>query len=104
VWSLAIEVPVVMLLWRPQGSRLRVLGAALAATLLTHPFAITGFRALSPHLSYPARVLVVETAVAAVEAVLFWRVAGMPGPRAVAVSIAANAASYLSGLALRTWT
>ena len=102
LWSLAVEVPVVLALGRGVDRR-RLLGVALAATLLTHPFAIAGFAALQPHLSYPARAAVVESAVALAEGALLWQAAGLPAGRAWGAAAAANAASYLSGLALRTY-
>ncbi len=102
LWSLAVEVPLVVALGRGVDRR-RLLGVALAATLLTHPFAIAGFAALRPHLSYAARAVVVESVVALVEGALLFRVGGLPPGRAWGASVAANAASYLSGLALRTW-
>lgn len=102
LWSLAVEVPIAVAL-AGGADRRRVLGVALAATLLTHPFAIAGFAALRPHLPYAARAAVVESLVAAIEGALYLRVAGLPPGRAFATSALANAASYLSGLALRTW-
>ena len=99
VWSLAIEVPVVMALAGPVADRRRLLAVAAACTLLTHPFAIASFAALRPHLPYPVRASVV----ALVEAGVLASVGGLPRGRALGASVAANAASYLTGLALRTW-
>jgi hypothetical protein len=101
-WSLLVEVPVVWALGRGVDRR-RLVGVALAATFLTHPFAIAGFAALRPHLSYAARAVVVESGVALVEGALYWRVGGLPPGRAWGASVAANAASYLSGVVLRAW-
>jgi uncharacterized membrane protein YbaN (DUF454 family) len=102
LWSLAVEVPIVVAFGR--GSpRLRLAGVALAATLLTHPFCIAALRSLEGAMSYPARVALVEWLVVLVEALLFWRFADMPPRRALLVAVLANAASYFSGLLLRTY-
>lgn len=102
-WSLLVEVPVVWALAGPVADRRRLLAVAAACTLLTHPFAIASFAALRPHLSYPVRALVVESVVALVEGGVLASVGGLPRGRALGASVAANAASYLTGLALRTW-
>ena len=104
VWSLGVEVPVVVALTWGRSDRWRLVPLAFAATLLTHPFAIAAFRGLTPYLPYPGRVVVVESLVSLAEAALYWRLGGLEGRRALAVGVVANAASYLCGLALRTWT
>lgn len=98
--TLAIEVPVALLvLWR-QGWR-KVLQAALAANLLSHPaFHFLLPRALHPH-PLGRFILAGELAVFVLEASIYvvW-VRPRPWPLALAAAAAANAASFGIGLLL----
>mgnify|MGYP000268296162 CR=1 FL=1 len=104
--TLAVELPIVFLLVRQAGPDLpfrRVVGAALAANVLTHPalwyvpyFLIP--RALSPR-HWGTYVLVGEGAVVAVETLVYWRMMARGRPwLALALAALANAASYGVGL------
>jgi hypothetical protein len=100
--SIALEVPVVLLLARLLGVEAplpRLLLTACAATLVTHPFAWHGFRELSGLFpNYWVKAGVIEGAVAVVEGLLYWRVAGAGFGRGQALGWTSNAFSYGVGL------
>ena len=102
--SLLLEVPLVMLLARfalrarpvPAG---RLLVVALAATLITHPFAWHGFGWMRPYLpAFWPRALIIEGAVAVVEGALYATFARQGALRGQLLGWSANAFSFLSGL------
>jgi hypothetical protein len=104
--SLLIEVPVALALGmqlQPGVARDRLALVALCATLLTHPFAVAAFRQLDA-VPYAARAVAIETAVALVEAALYVRLADLSRRNGLAVGFVANAASFLTGLAIRLGT
>lgn len=96
--SLAVEVPVALLLarrWAPWG---RVAVVAIAATLLTHPFAWLANGWIP--LPFPPRAAIIEVSVAVVEAVIYARFVPLGAWRGALVSAVANAASFGLGLIL----
>ena len=100
--TLAIELPVAIglatgLRWAP-GSVLRLAASALAASALTHPILWIVDPLLGPAIATPVRWGLLESAIALVEAAVYRAGAGLPARRALAVSIAANAASFAVGL------
>ena len=102
--SLVMEVPVAVVIgaglaWVPRNQTLRLFAVAMTATLLTHPCAWWGYRGLRYGLDLgrdPA-FYTVEIAVTLVEALLFWRLAGITPVRALLVSLAANSLSAFWG-------
>jgi hypothetical protein len=98
--TLAIETPLVVFLLRAHEERLgRRLLIAAFASLATHPLVWFVFPAL-PLAPWP-RFWASEIWAVATEAAFFSvAVRGLPVARAAATSLAANAASALSGLAL----
>src|SRR5215467_11729894 len=98
--SIAVEgLTAAVLLVRLGGAKLLrgVLAAALA-TLATHPVAWPGITALEPVAGYWPAVLLVEALVCLAEAVAYRLLVPLSWPAALAVSVAANAASTLAGL------
>ena len=100
--SMAIEGPVAFALvalarWPSRGA-LQVGAAAMLATAVTHPqmwtLAIWSFG----RLPYWPAILTIEALVVVVEAGLIAWMARLTVPRAGAVSLAANGASFLVGL------
>ncbi len=92
--TLAIEVPIAVLAGgRP---RTRVVFAALAASLLTHPLAWWANTAIP--LTFPVRAALIEVAVALVEAALYRTLVPLPAWRALLTSCLANGASFGLGL------
>lgn len=101
--TILVEVPVVVVLaaalrvapWR------RAAGAAAVASLLTLPllwFVLVPL--LEPALGWVGAVLVGEALVVAAEVAVYSRLLGCDLPAALGLSLAANAASVLVGLAL----
>ncbi|MBK8802493.1 MAG: hypothetical protein IPN71_10660 [Fibrobacteres bacterium] len=99
-WTLALELPVVVLLfrwgpWRRKLSAVRLVVAGTVPTLLTLPY----LWFLGPWI-IPDRALraaVGEPMVALVEAALLCVLTGVSWKGALAVSIAANLCSWLAG-------
>jgi hypothetical protein len=100
--SMAIEGPVAFAVvalarWPCRGA-LHVGAAAMVATAVTHPqmwaLAIWSFG----HVAYGPAILTIEALVVGVEAALIAWMARLTPARAGAVSLAANAASFLVGL------
>ncbi|MCB9780612.1 MAG: hypothetical protein H6742_18740 [Alphaproteobacteria bacterium] len=100
--TLLFELPVVALLcarWKPDWARLMVVAAA--ASLVTHPFAWHGIRALQAATgSFAVAAAVGEPLVALVEGLLYAKVAGLGWRRGLFVGAAANAFSFGLGLVL----
>jgi hypothetical protein len=101
--SVALELPVALLLcarWGPaaHGGLRRVALTAVAATLLTHPFAWTWLPGLRGVMPTWARTLLVEGGVSVVEGLLYWRLGGLSPTRGQAVGWGANALSYGVGM------
>jgi hypothetical protein len=98
--SLGVEVPVVMALGLALGCApvSRLLVAALAATLLTHPLAWTAAEALAGEVPSAVRAGLVEGGVIALEALVFRFALGTGWARALLLSVAANLASYGVGV------
>lgn len=103
--TVAIETPIAtLLLWfvfrgRQGGLALwRVVLVAVAASLVTHPFAWSGNRALVGTLDLPTRYAVIESAVVVVEAIVFRVALGVRPSAALVTSFVANAASFGFGL------
>ena len=82
------------------GSLPRAALAAVLATLATHWAVWWSVPWLTPRLGYGPTVAAVEGAVVAVEAIAYRLLVTQRWPRALAVSLAANAASTSFGLAL----
>ncbi|HEX2887944.1 hypothetical protein [Vineibacter terrae] len=82
------------------GSAPRAAVAAVLATLATHWAVWWSVLWLTPRLGYGPTVAAVEGAVVAVEAIVYRLIVTRRWPRALAVSLAANAASTGIGLAL----
>jgi hypothetical protein len=103
ILTVAIEVPVAILLLGRWGSRVawhRVALAAAGASLVTHPLAWWANTAALAAWPFAARATLIEVAVAAAEAlILAWALA-VTARRAAVVSIAMNAASFAVGLML----
>jgi hypothetical protein len=98
VLTVAVEIPIAgYLLRRAEPERLRLLALVVFANLTTHPivwYVITQLLLVGT----PEYVLVAEAWAVAVEAV-FYAVAfrGLDPRRAIAVAVAANAASFVAG-------
>jgi hypothetical protein len=106
--SIIIELTVALGLcaaWGPaaHGGLRRVTLTALAATLLTHPFAWWALPALAGHLPRLVRILLVEGGVAVVEGLLYARLGGLSLGRGQVVGWVANAASFGVGLVIFWW-
>ncbi|HXX60723.1 MAG TPA: hypothetical protein VEI48_05485 [Candidatus Sulfotelmatobacter sp.] len=96
--TLAVELPVAaFLLRRAEPDRLRLALLIVYANLATHPlvwFVLSQF-ALVGTATY---VLLAESWAIAAEALFYWiTLRGLPARRALAVSLAANASSFLVG-------
>ena len=77
---------------------MRGIAAAALATVVTHPAAWWSFKALEPAIGYWETVAAVELLVCLAEAPAYRLLVPLRWPAAVAVSVAANAASMLAGL------
>jgi hypothetical protein len=99
--TVAVELPVAFWLLRgrdPAGPRLAAV--IVFASLLTHPAVWFVFPQVF-YLSTPEYLLAAETWAVVVEAAFYWTVVRGVGPgRALAVSLAANLASFVAGLAV----
>ena len=98
--TLAVEVPVYVLVARTWVAAWRAGGVGALASLATHP-ALWFLWPRVVHGSYTAYIVSGELLVACAEAALFF-VLARPGrwSRAVAASFLANGASYLAGVLL----
>lgn len=99
--TLALEIPVAVGIAWLCGLRdhlWRVLGVAVAASLLTHP--VAWFLATSglADLQFWWRAAVIEIAVVAAEAIVYRAGLKAPWKTAAAMSLAANAVSFGGGL------
>jgi hypothetical protein len=100
--TLAVEVPVVLLLLRRRGWK-RVLAAALVANLVSHPLLHFVLPRIVSPMARGQFILVGEIGVFVLEALIYWAVLRpRPWPLAVAAAALANAASYSIGLLLST--
>lgn len=99
-WTLACEVPLLMLLARPR-PWMRVLLTAAGASLVTHPLAWHIASILSPD-EYPIGLFIIEICVIAAEG--FWLHAWLRAGliKSLAWSLLANTASFLLGWILFT--
>jgi hypothetical protein len=82
------------------GSGIRAALAAALGTLATHWPAWQAIAHLDGMVGYLPAVLVVETAVVLVESVVYRMLVPLPGRRALSISLVANGASVVVGLAL----
>jgi hypothetical protein len=103
VLTVAVEVPIAAyLLRRAEPGLLRRIGLVVTANLATHPvvwFVVTQLLLVGT----PGYVIVAETwAVSAEVAVYGIAVRGLPVRRAIATSLVANAASFLTGRLIGT--
>ena len=103
LFSLLVEVPTALGLarlarWLAPGQGRRLALTALAATLLSHPFAWLGNRLLAVALPFAGRAALIEIGVAMFEAALYWRLVPLPPRRALAISLVANTLSFGLGL------
>jgi hypothetical protein len=103
--SIAIEAPTALVLVRyavraGPGAAARAAAAAVAGTLVSHPFAWAGNAALGRSVPWPVTAAIVEAAVILAEAVVYAAVARLRPWPALAVSAAANVASFGVGLAI----
>jgi hypothetical protein len=98
--SIAVEGITAALLLARQGRAkvLRGIAAAAVATVVTHPAAWWSIKALEPAIGYWQAVAMVEVLVCLAEAPAYRLLVPLRWPAAVAVSVAANAASMLAGL------
>ena len=98
--TLAIESPVVLLAaWRLRVHWLRGLAAGLLASGFTHPWAWWVSGQLGPQ-DYGLWIVALEIVVGLVETVILRIVLRVPWRWALALSVAANAASALAGVLL----
>ena len=102
--SIAVEAPVAWLLARglrwPGRGPVHVALAIVLATAATHPQLWAGALALYPHLGHVPTAVLAEAVVVVVEAAVVAWAAALDGPRALAVSLVANAASVAVGMLL----
>jgi hypothetical protein len=99
----AVEVPTALLLvWllARDARLLLVAGAAIVASVLTHPGAWAVNEGLRGIVPFAPRAAVIEVAVALAETVVYRLVAGLAWRVAAAASFVANAASFFIGLAV----
>lgn len=100
--SLATEAPIAAAVvaivgWcRPA----RAAAAAIIGTLLTHRLAWEAVLVATDHMAWAAAVLLVEAAVVIAEAIVYRVMTGLSIPRALLVSVLANAGSTALGVAL----
>lgn len=102
--SAAIEAPIAFLVSRltrwPSRGNLHVAAAAAAATAISHPQFWQAMQWSYERFAYWPSVMVGETCVMLFEAALIAWMAGLRIERALAVSVVANASSFLFGLAV----
>ena len=103
--SLGLEVPCVLGLgwaraWMPKAQVSGWVLAAIAATLITHPFAWDFSITHTPELTPEGKALRIEAAVVAVESVLYTVGLRLPPLRGFALALFANAVSFGLGLLL----
>jgi len=106
VVSILIEAPIVLLLSRLSSSKdsaVLVGLVAVAATLITHPFAWWGNVAFSPLLSWIPRIAFIETGVFIVEGVVFAIGVGWSVRKGLLLSFLANLTSTLFGIVWFRW-
>ncbi len=101
--SVGIEVPCALALghargWMPAKHRWAWVLAAVAATLITHPFAWSASLEHHPHLTPEGKALRIEAAVVLAEAVIYAAALRVSPGRAFALALAANVASFGIGL------
>jgi hypothetical protein len=101
ILSIAIEAIVAFAAMRVRGwgSGLRAALAATVGTLITHPVVWRAVPALEPAIGYGAAVALAEGATVLAESIAYRLIVPLRWPRALAVSLAANAASTGAGLA-----
>lgn len=95
----AVIAAALVTLWRAGDARRAALAATLA-TLVTHWAAWWGVSSLEGSLGYLPAVVVVEACVVLAESVAYRLIVPLRLPRALVVSLVANAASAGVGLAL----
>lgn len=103
--SLGLEVPCVLGLgwarrWMPKTQLLNWLIAAVAATLITHPFAWDFSVTHTPDLTPEGKALRIEAAVVIAESLIYTGGLRLPPLRGFALALAANAVSFGVGLLL----
>ncbi len=106
VISAAVEGPIAFLIARltrwPSRGALHVGLASCAATAVTHPQLWSAALWAYPRFAYWPTAIVLEALVIAAEGLLIAWIAELAFPRAMLVSLIANAASCLAGL-LISW-
>jgi hypothetical protein len=100
--SLGMEVPVAMglclgLRWVVRSDWKRLLAVATCTTLLTHPFAWWGYRALREDFSRWPAFAIVEITVSLAEAAMYWRLARISPLKALVLAFTVNAVSAFWG-------
>jgi hypothetical protein len=102
--SVAIEAPIAFAIvairrWPCRGPLDAAIAIALA-TAVTHPQLWTAAQWLYPRIGFWATAAGAETVVVAVEAAIISWATGLPATRSLALSLLANGASTLIGIAL----
>jgi hypothetical protein len=99
VASIGIECAIVAILLGRLGWEkvLRGIIAATLGTIVTHPLAWWSIVAIEPAVGYWAAVAAVEALVCLAESLAYRLLVPLAWPRALAMSVAANAASTFSG-------
>ncbi|MBV8191247.1 MAG: hypothetical protein JO339_28685 [Alphaproteobacteria bacterium] len=97
--SIGIESIIVAILLARLGwaKVLRGIAAATLGTIVTHPLAWWSIVALEPAIGYWAAVALVEALVCLAESLAYRLLVPLVWPLALAMSVAANAASTLAG-------
>lgn len=103
--SLGLEVPCVLGLgwarrWMPSTQVSGWVLAAIAATLITHPFAWEASITHTPELTPEGKAMRIEAAVVVVESLIYTVGLRVPPLRGFALALFANAASFGLGLFL----
>lgn len=103
--SLGLEVPCVLGLgwtrrWMPKAQLPSWALAAIAATLITHPFAWDFSTTHTPELTPEGKALRIEAAVVLVESLIYTLGLRLPPLRGFALAVVANAVSFGAGLLL----
>lgn len=103
--SLGLEVPCVLGLglarrWIPKGHLPSWVVAAIAATLITHPFAWDYSTMHTPGLTPEGKALRIEAAVVVLETLVYTLGLRLPVLRGFALAVVANAVSFGLGLLL----
>ena len=102
--SLAIEVPIVLLLahylkrFSSFTELVAMFALACGATLLTHPIAWTSNQIIMFYLLSPVKVIIIEATVIFIEGFLYSQVLYFGWKKGFCVSIIANTVSYCSGV------